>query len=62
MKVNKVLEQPDGKKVEFQGTLEGPELEYAIGFFLNSMLAKGALPFTQRSVVDIDPSGVGGHQ
>lgn len=62
MKVNKVLEQPDGQKVEFQGTLEGPELEYAIGYFLNHMLAKGALPFTMRPAVDIDPSAIGGHQ
>lgn len=61
MKVEKVLEQPDGKAVEFKGVLEGPELEFAISFFLNSMLAKGALPFTHRPAVDIDPSGVGGH-
>lgn len=44
MKVNHVVEKPDGSVV-FQGVLEGQELGFVIEMGLESIIAAGAAPF-----------------
>lgn len=44
MKVSKTFETPEGSVI-FEGTLEPEEVDYLIGYALNTLLLKGAIPF-----------------
>jgi hypothetical protein len=45
MKIEKVIEQPDGSSVKFVGELNGAELDAVITVGLNYLLQVGAIPF-----------------
>lgn len=51
MKVMHTVELPDGT-VNFQGTLEGPELAIVIEAGLNLLLGEGAIPFVSKEFSD----------
>lgn len=44
MKIDKAINTPEGT-VQFQGELTADEVNFMVDWFLNTMLAHGALPF-----------------
>lgn len=44
MKIKKAIDTPDGKVV-FEGELNEAEVTFMTEWFLNAMMARGALPF-----------------
>ena len=44
MKITKAIDTPEGK-IQFQGELNEAEVTFMTEWFLNSMMARGALPF-----------------
>lgn len=49
MKINHVVEQNDGSRVVFQGTLEGVELAFVLEIGIEALIKAGALPFTSTN-------------
>lgn len=52
MEINKTVETPDGS-VTFQGVLNADEVEFLISYAIQTLLAKGALPFSVKDDKDM---------
>ena len=55
MKVNKVIQTPDGP-VTFSGELSGEEADLIIGLGLNYLMKQGALPFKIVDLGNLQPT------
>lgn len=50
MRISKTVEREDGSVV-FQGTLEGPELDFVVEMGVNVLMKQGALPFAHTKTI-----------
>lgn len=51
MKISHSVELPDGS-YKYQGTFEGPELDFLVEYAVNNLLKEGAFPFVHHTKMD----------